>query len=216
EESNKPTQQYIKALNEELEELKTKLKQLPPENDEEARDYRERIAEIQKELAQLKRQRVSKLAEAKAKRVRKAAQEKKLSSVEAQRRIERLKNDIEEAREKVQELKRTNPDSPSLKELRAHIAERERMIKDLTAQIRKARHQQPPKRIRGEQTQLKIFPLKNIDAETAFRIVREFITDGRGIVVPVFHTNSLIIRDTQKNLRDIETIIEHIDVKGKS
>jgi len=52
--------------------------------------------------------------------------------------------------------------------------------------------------------------------KAAFVIVREFITDARGIIVPVFHTNSLIIRDTQKNLRDIETIIEHIDVKGKS
>jgi type II secretory pathway component GspD/PulD (secretin) len=93
-----------------------------------------------------------------------------------------------------------------------HIAERERMIENLAAQIRQARAQQPPKRTRGEQTQLQIFPLKNIEAEAAFVIVREFITDGRGIIVPVLHTNSLIIRDTPKNLRDIETIIKHIDV----
>ncbi|MBC8229757.1 hypothetical protein H8E77_09445 [bacterium] len=211
-----PTQQYIKALTKELEELRAKLKQLSPEKDGEARNYQKRIAEIEKEITQLKlkQKRTDKLQVKKAKRAREAVQAKSLSSAEAQRRIERLKKDLEETREKMRELKNTNPDSPSLKEFRAHIAEREKMIEDLTDLVRKKRASQRNQRPRVEQTRLEIFTLKNIDVESAFKIVREFITPG-GIITPVVHTNSLIIRDTQKNLRDIGTIIEHIDVKGK-
>ncbi|MBM3237063.1 hypothetical protein FJZ31_12295 [Candidatus Poribacteria bacterium] len=212
---DKSTQQYIKALTEELEELKAKLKTLPPDKDDEARHYQERIAEVEKQIAQLKQKNADKLIKEKAKRVEKEMPAKKLSSVEAQKRIEILKRDIEESREKIQELRRANPDSPRLKELQEHIAECEKMIGNLTAQVKKEGAPQQAKRP-VEQIQLKIFTLKNIDVESAFKIVREFITpDGRGVIVPVFHTNSLIIRDTQKNLRDIGTIIEHIDVKGK-
>ena len=213
-----PTQQYIKALTKELEELRAKLKQLSPEKDAEARHYQKRIAEIEKEITQLKlkQKRTDKLQVKKAKRAREAIPAKRLSSAEAQRRIERLKKDLEETREKMRELKSTNPDSPSLKEFRAHIAEREEMIGDLTALVRKKRASQRSQKNKVEQTRLEIFTLKNIDIESAFKIVREFITPGGlGIIVPVVHTNSLIIRDTQKNLRDIGTIIEHIDVKGK-
>lgn len=215
EKSDKSTQQYIKALIEELEELKAKLKALPPDKDDEARNYQERIAEVEKQIAQLKQKNADKLIREKTKRVEKEMPAKKLSSVEAQKRIEILKRDIEESREKIQELRRTNPDSPRLKELQEHIAECERMIGNLTAQVKKEGAPQGPKRP-VEQVRLEIFTLKNIDVESAFKIVKEFVTpDGRGIIVPVLHTNSLIIRDTQKNLRDIGTIIEHIDVKGK-
>jgi type II secretory pathway component GspD/PulD (secretin) len=212
EKSDKSTQQYIKALAGELEELRAKLKALPPDKDDEARNYQERIAEVEKQIAQLKQEQADKLAREKVKRAEKEMPAKKLSSVEAQKRIEILKRDIEESREKIQELRRTNPDSPRLKELQEYIAEREKMIASLTAQVKKEGAPQQPKRP-VEQIQLKIFTLKNIDVESAFKIVKEFITpDGRGIIVPVVHTNSLIIRDTQKNLRDIGTIIEHIDV----
>lgn len=215
EKSEKSTQQYIKALNEELKELQTKLKQLPPDRDDMAILYQKRIAEIQEQIDHLKQKQTSKSTKGKAKRAEKTMPAKRLSPVETQKRIKTLTKNMEEMREKIQELKRTNPDSPRLKELQEHIAEREKMVEDMTAQVKRARALQRPKRTRVDQTRLEIFTLKNIDVESAFVIVREFITDGRGIIVPVFHTNSLIIRETQKNLRDIETIIKHIDVKGK-
>jgi type II secretory pathway component GspD/PulD (secretin) len=164
-------------------------------------------------MVQLKLKREEKIAEKKPRRVETVTTVvKKLSSAEERKRIERLRKEIGETREKIQELKHTNPDSPRLKKLRAHIAEHEKMLKDLTTKTRRKRTQQRPQKPRVEQTRLEIFTLKNIDVESAFKIVKQFITPV-GTVVPVAHTNSLIIRDTQKNLQDIGTIIKHIDVK---
>ena len=213
-ESDKSTQEYIKALTKELEELKVKLKELPADKDEEARDYQKRMAEIEKEIANLKWKDSNKSLPKKTNVAKKPAPAKKLSSAEAQKRIERLRKDLEETRKKILELKRTNPDSPRLKELRAHIAERERMIKQLTPQVKRKPAPQRVQRAKVTQMRLEIFTLKNIDADSAFKIVREFMTPG-GIVVPVSHTNSLIIRDTQKNLQEVEIIIKHIDMKAR-
>jgi chromosome segregation ATPase len=176
----------IKDLTQQLEELKAKLERLPAESDEDARHYQERIAEIQMQIAELREK--SAVAERRVEREARTMSAKRLPRGEFQERVEQLKEEIEKAKARIHELERTNPDSPKLRELRQYVKERQKRLERLASQSRR----QPRPEAR-RQTQLKIFQLKHIDVEVAFGVVEPFITpNGRGIVVPVFHTNSLI------------------------
>ena len=191
----------LKQLSEQLKEMQAKMEETSADRDE-GQNVKQRIREIQRRIAQLKA------------RGERKPRTKRLSGRNLEARIKELRGSIAKDRKQIADLKETNPDSPKLKELHQRGEERERELKRLTAQHRRVRAERPPVR-RVAQTQLKIFKLKHIDAKAAFEIVEPFVKREKGVIVLVPHTKSLIVKDRQKNLRDIETIIKHIDVELK-
>lgn len=208
---DKPARDNIEKLTGELKKLQDEMKQLP-DGSPTIQEYRQRIVEIQKEISYLKAKRDMKPTGEKAKRETKE-RPKRLSARQREARVVQLRKDIAKSQDELEKLKRDNPDSPKLKELRQHIAERRVMLNRFTERAKQARAPRRPA-ARAKQRQLKIFELKNIKAPIAYEFVRPFMTK-EGVVVPVEHRNSLIVKDTPENLRDIETIIKHLDVGEK-
>jgi len=187
----------LKKLSQQLKEMQAKMEEMSAESDE-GKNMKQRVREIQRRITQLK-----------ARGDRKPSA-KRLTARGLEARVKALRDSIAKDRKQIAELKETNPDSPNLKELQQEIKKKEKEINQLTAQHRRARAERAPAR-RVERTQLKIFKLKHIDAKVAFEIVEPFVKRNKGVIVMVPHTKSLIVKDT--NLRDIEMIIKHIDVK---
>lgn len=194
----------LEKLSQQLKEMQAKMEDISADSDE-GKNVKQRIREIQRRITQLKARSDRKMPP------------KRLSGRNSETHIKELRNAIAKDKEQIAELKETNPDSPKLKQLQDRLAERQKEVERLTAQHRRARAERTPVR-RVAQTQLRIFKLKHIDAKTAFEIVEPFVKrdkDVKGVIVMVAHTKSLIVKDTQRSLLDVETIIKHIDVEIK-
>jgi len=191
----------LEKLSKQLKEIQAELKEMSDDSDEGTK-MKQRMREIRRRITQLKA------------RGDRKPRTKRPAERNPEARVKELRDAIAKDKKRIEELKETNPDSPKLKQLQDGIAEKEKTLERLIAQSRRVRTARATAR-RAEQKQLKIFQLKNVDVEIAFEIVEPFVKGEKGLIVMVPHTKSLIVRANQNNLRDIETIIKHIDVEAK-
>ena len=191
----------LEKLSKQLEEIQAELKEMSDDSDAGAK-MKQRMRDIQRRITQLKA------------RGDRKPRTKRPTGRNLEARVKASRDAIAKDKKQIEKLKETNPDSPKLKELQDSILEKEKNVERLITQSRRGRTARAPTR-RAEQTQLKIFQLKHVDVKAAFEIVEPFVKREKGVIVMVAHTKSLIVKDTQKNLNDIETIIKHIDVEAK-
>lgn len=127
--------------------------------------------------------------------------EKELSRMPVEKRIRELEESIMDAKAKVEHLKEIHAPEEKIEQLVRKIEEWKRELEEL--------HRPEPKFPHPERRVI-VIHLEHAPADYLAEIIEDFLTPD-GVVRADMRTNSLIIRDVEPDLRDIEMIIHELD-----
>jgi len=220
-------QDILGELEEELKKLDSQYKDSPQESPE-AQSYLERIKAIKKRIREIR---------AKSATVRKredSTQFNRLSPELLRKQIEKKRQDIKEledqvakARSHISEISKDKKEQhPEVKEVERRIRYLERKLdfdkallknmlnrqKEINSQKRTLKATPKKRRKVDLELRLEIFVISHVKVNYLAQIVKPFLTPKVGVIVPCTYTNSIIVRDTPKILKQAAEIIKHVDV----
>ena len=133
--------------------------------------------------------------------------------------VNALQQEIDKANEAITIIAELNPASEELKMLKRRVVQKQRTLNALVAQRKRTEDQQDAFSKDQEDSapktdlrRLEIFALKHASAEYAAELVHPLLTKDSGIIAFDINTNSVIIKDVPQVLKEIQRILNHIDV----
>lgn len=228
-EEAKKDEDILSKLAEEMNKLEEQYK-ASPEESEEAQNFMERIKAIQKRMREIraKSQRIHK------RRVPRDPYQFLQNRIDHKRgEIEKLEDQIASARRHISEMKeKMTEDYPEVKEIERRIRHLQRKLdfnKGILEGLLERRRYLNPQKQRPESvpltskipeaylkailnSRIEIFQISHVEMNYLVDLIKPFLTPEIGVVVPCTHTNSIIVRDTEKILKQVAEIVEHVDV----
>jgi len=135
--------------------------------------------------------------------------EHELFGEQIEQRIRELKEAINDAKAKIEDMKRKHAPEEEIYQLIKQVEKWKRDLEKLHRPERELfdEHVPPPER----HARVMVIHLEHAPAEYIAEIVEDFLTPEDGIVRADERTNSLIIRDIEPSLHDTEMIIRELD-----
>lgn len=131
--------------------------------------------------------------------------EKELRRVPIEKRIQDLKKSLADAKNKLEDLKREHAPEEKIRRVVRQIEVWKRELEEV---LHRPEHEFPQAK-----SQIMIIRLEHAPADHIAELVEGFLTH-EGLVKADMRTNSLIIREVEPNLQDLERIIHELDQPG--
>lgn len=164
---------------------------------------RQKMEQVRKEINRLNEE-----LEANFKRLHEL--EKELKRIHIENRKRELEHFVDDAIDKIEDLKRSRAPEEKIERLAREVEERKRELEELHRQGAELFDEYgPPERRHGK---VIVFRLHHAPADHIADIIEDFLTSENGIVRADERTNSLIIRDIEPSLHDIDMIVRELDV----